>query len=142
MENLQICLKKLNHASGDHALTEFMKLYTKKETKTYLCCKFVFWQSWLQGVNFINVLRAHFLYESLLSSFFLLTWLHVAREKLPKRLSYKKCVRKLLMKLTQGRICSFEFEADWQTEEVNFNNIFWAAFALVFLLPKNYKAKL
>jgi len=48
-------------------------------------------------VNFINILRAHFSYESLLTIFF---YLHVTREKLPKRLTYEKCVRKLFMKLT------------------------------------------
>ncbi len=52
------------------------------------------------GINFINVLRAHFLYKSASSSFFF--YLHVTREKLPKRLSYEKGVRKMLMKLTSG----------------------------------------
>jgi len=51
------------------------------------------------GINFINVLRSHFSYKSALSSFF---YLHVTREKLPKRLSYEKGVRKMLMKLTSG----------------------------------------
>jgi len=32
----------------------------------------------------------------------ILTTVHVAREKLPKQLSYKKFVCKMLMKLTQG----------------------------------------
>jgi hypothetical protein len=48
-------------------------------------------------VNFINILRAKFTYESLFGSFF---YLHVTREKLPKRHSYVKFARKLLMKLT------------------------------------------
>jgi len=46
----------------------------------------------------MNILRANFLWESALPAFF---YLHVTREKLLKRLSYKKCVRKMLMKLTQ-----------------------------------------
>jgi len=50
------------------------------------------------GVNFINILRTNFLYESALLSFFF--YLHVTREKLPKRLSYKKGTHKMLMKLT------------------------------------------
>ncbi len=45
-------------------------------------------------VNFIN-----FLYEHRFSSFF---YVHVTREKLPKRRSYEKFVRKMLMKLTPG----------------------------------------
>jgi len=40
-----------------------------------------------------------FKYESLLGSFF---YLHVTREKLLKRRSYKKFVQKMLMKLTPG----------------------------------------
>ncbi len=48
-------------------------------------------------VNFINVLRANFMYKSLFGSFF---YLHVTREKLLKRRLYKKCGRKMLMKLT------------------------------------------
>ncbi len=38
-------------------------------------------------VNFINVSRANFTYQSLFVSFF---YSHVTREKLPKRLSYVK----------------------------------------------------
>ncbi len=44
------------------------------------------------GVNFINVLRAHFLYERLLSNYVL---------ALVKN-SYKKCACLTLMKLTLG----------------------------------------
>jgi len=51
-------------------------------------------------VNFINVLRANFFYKSLFGSFF---YLHVTRAKLPKRHSYKKFARKMLMKLTPKR---------------------------------------
>jgi len=46
----------------------------------------------LPMVNFINILHEYFLYES---AFFNL---HVTREELPKRLSYKKGVLKMLMK--------------------------------------------
>ncbi len=50
------------------------------------------------GINFINkILLMHFSYKSALRSFF---YLHVTREKLLKRLSYEKCVHKMLMKLT------------------------------------------
>jgi hypothetical protein len=48
-------------------------------------------------VNFINILRANFSYESIFYSFF---YLYVTREKLPKRHSYKKFAHKMLMKLT------------------------------------------
>jgi hypothetical protein len=48
-------------------------------------------------VNFINILDAHFLYKSVLRRFF---YLHVAREKLAKGLSYQKGEHKALMKLT------------------------------------------
>jgi len=51
-------------------------------------------------VNFINILHTNFLYERRFSSFF---YVHVTREKLPKRHSYKKFARKMLMKLTPGR---------------------------------------
>jgi len=51
------------------------------------------------GLNFINILRTIFLYESCFGSFF---YVHVTRGKLPKRRSYKKSVRKTLMKLTAG----------------------------------------
>jgi hypothetical protein len=49
------------------------------------------------GVNFINVLCAHFLYES---AFF---GKIVSTEKLCKRLLYEKHVRLMLLKLTPGR---------------------------------------
>jgi len=52
-------------------------------------------------VNFINILRANFLYERLFGSFF---FLHATREKLLKRHSYEKFARKILMKLTPGII--------------------------------------
>jgi len=48
-------------------------------------------------VNFINILRTHFSYESASRSIF---YLHVTREKLPKRILYEKVVLKMLMKLT------------------------------------------
>jgi len=51
-------------------------------------------------VNFINILRSRFSYES---AFYLLKSLcqsqNKTREKLRKALSYKKCVHKMLMKL-------------------------------------------
>ncbi len=53
-----------------------------------------------QGVNFINILGARFLYESALPSFSLVTvWLW-QKDFGKKALLYKKCARKLLMKLT------------------------------------------
>ncbi len=57
-------------------------------------------QQRLSGVNFINILRTNFSYEHCFGSFF---YVHVTREKLPKQCSYKKFVRKMLMKLTTGR---------------------------------------
>jgi len=50
------------------------------------------------GANFINILRAHFLYEILFKAKLL------SREKLLKRLLYKKCARKMSMKLTPGMV--------------------------------------
>ncbi len=52
-------------------------------------------------VNFIKILRANFTYESLIGSFF---YLHVTREKLPKRHLYEKFAHKMLMKLTHKRL--------------------------------------
>jgi len=46
----------------------------------------------LSGVNYVNVICAPFSYESLFSSYVLAL----------NELSYKKCARKTLMKLTQG----------------------------------------
>jgi hypothetical protein len=51
------------------------------------------------GVNFINILHKKFLYECRFGSFF---YVHVTSEKLPKQHSYKKFVRKMLIKLTTG----------------------------------------
>jgi len=53
----------------------------------------------LPGVNFINILCTNFLYECCFGSFF---YIHVTREKLPKRHLYKKFVRKILMKFKVG----------------------------------------
>ncbi len=55
----------------------------------------------LPVVNFINILLAHFLYESASCSFF---YLHENRENLPKRLLYEKCACKMLIKLTPDNI--------------------------------------
>jgi len=44
---------------------------------------------------------AHIFHTKLLCAAFF--YLHITREKLPKRLSYEKGVRKMLMKLTPGR---------------------------------------
>jgi hypothetical protein len=49
--------------------------------------------------SYIFILRLNFLYERCFSSFF---YIHVTREKLQKQHSYKKFVRKMLMKLTTG----------------------------------------
>ncbi len=72
----------------------------------------------VSGVNFINVKHANFLYESLFGSFF---YLNVTREKLPKRHSYKKFSRLMLMKLTAGLICLILFFVliDHDNQQVN-----------------------
>ena len=49
------------------------------------------------GVNFINIKHTNFSYKRRFGSFY---YAHVTREKLPKRHSYEKFVRILLMKLT------------------------------------------
>jgi len=49
-------------------------------------------------VNFINVLLKHFLYESKLSSFSLVTFGFVI---FGAKILYQKCARKILMKLMQ-----------------------------------------
>jgi len=56
-------------------------------------------KDWSLVVNFINILRAHFLYQSASHSFFNF---NVTREKLPKRLPCEKGALKMLMKLTPG----------------------------------------
>jgi len=53
----------------------------------------------LPGVNFINILRAYFLYESKLSSFSLVTFGFVI---FGAKISYEKRACKMLMKLTTG----------------------------------------
>jgi len=79
-------------------------------------------------VNFFNILHTIFLYESLFGSFF---FLHVTREKLPKRCSYKKFARKMLMKLTPVvNVFCKGFEHNWKKEKSQlfcrtfFSNIF------------------
>jgi hypothetical protein len=52
------------------------------------------------AVNLINILHARFLYKILAPK---ITKPNVNREKLPKRLPYKKGTHKTLMKLTTGR---------------------------------------
>jgi len=52
------------------------------------------------AVNFIIILCAHFCTIVLNAAFF---YLHGIREKLPKRLLYKKGTCKMLMKLTPER---------------------------------------
>ncbi len=60
-------------------------------------------------VNFINILRANFRYESLFGSIFCL---HVTRIKLLKRCLYKKFARKMLMKLTPDDLQKFKCSVD------------------------------
>ncbi len=49
-----------------------------------------------QGVNFINIFRSHFSYETSFQQLFSSYVLALAKN------SYKKCARKTLMKLTTG----------------------------------------
>jgi len=61
----------------------------------------------LTGVNFIKILRAHFFVQKFIQSQTL------SREKLLKRVSYKKCACKMLMKFTPGwfvSVSSAKFE--------------------------------
>jgi hypothetical protein len=51
------------------------------------------------GVNFINVLHTHFLYKTLEPK---ITKPNITKEKLLNLISYKKCARKMWMKLTPG----------------------------------------
>jgi len=68
------------------------------------------------GVNFINILLTNFSYKGHFGSFF---YVHVTREKLPKRHSYEKFVRKMLMKLTteeqnmKEKICQIDKPVHW-----------------------------
>jgi len=56
------------------------------------------------GVNFINILRAHFSYESASHSFSLATfWQKHSFAIFGTKISYEKHARKTLMKLTVGR---------------------------------------
>jgi len=72
-----------------------LNLERLKKFFTYLC----------NGVNFINVLCAHFLYKILAPE---IIKPNVTREKLLKLLSYKKHAHKMLMKLTPGQLSFFE----------------------------------
>ncbi len=54
-----------------------------------------------EGLNFINVLFAHFLLKVLAPK---ITKANVTREKLLNLLSYEKCAPKMLMKLTQRKL--------------------------------------
>jgi len=72
-------------------------LFHEKRAQYYKTLRFIFRR---QTVNFINILRSPFSYKSASCSFSLL---YVTREKLPKRLSYKKGVRKTVMKLTKAQ---------------------------------------
>jgi len=56
---------------------------------------------WRPGVNFINILHAHFLYGSALRSFSLVRFWQ-------KALLYEKRVHKMLMKLTANHLSSPE----------------------------------
>jgi len=51
-------------------------------------------------VNFINILRAHFVYKSAFLPKSFCQSQNVTREKLRQALLYEKCARKMLMKLT------------------------------------------
>jgi hypothetical protein len=53
-------------------------------------------------VNFINILCAHFSYESAFFPKFFRQSQNVTREKLRKALLYEKRARKMLMKFTPG----------------------------------------
>jgi len=67
-------------------------------------------------VNFINILRTNFLYQSALCSFSLVTFGFKTKEKLLEEYAYKKLANKMLMKLTPG---------------VNFTNILKEAFLYI-----------
>ncbi len=57
-----------------------------------------------EGVNFINVNHANFLYEHRFRSFY---YVHITREKLPKQHLYKKFACIMLMKLTIDRLPNY-----------------------------------
>jgi len=59
-----------------------------------------------QGVNFINILRARFLYQSAPRSF---SQVHFGFIFSGKRISAKKAHKKMLMKLTTDQIQIFRF---------------------------------
>jgi len=69
-----------------------MRLCNDKLTYHKLSTTHPFHPIFSTAVNFINILHALFSYESLFK----------AKLKAEKRLLYKKCVRKMLMKLTPG----------------------------------------
>jgi len=58
--------------------------------------------------NFINVLDTCFLYESLFGSFILVSKPKHSFVSLGSNILYKKCARKMLMKLTTGQVISKE----------------------------------
>jgi len=77
---------------------------------------------WATGVNFINILRACFSYESKLNSFSLIMFGFVI---FGGKILYKKLSRKMLMKLTTGgtRFCGFDHS--WVVKWVKTANIKW-----------------
>ncbi len=101
----QVCLQQ------QQLLGPILKLQYLNYLRTTTTC--------LPGVNFINILCTHFLYERHFGSFF---YVHVIREKLPIQCSYEKFVCKMLMKLTtahflfsQGRSLETKFHFNVKT---------------------------
>jgi len=88
--------------------SKFIKVYKNKDKNRVpqnLDFRIFDWPVNWPIVNFINILRANFLYKSLFGSYF---YLFVTREKLPKRRSYEKFARKMLMKLTPCKRMNLE----------------------------------
>ncbi len=79
---------------------------SKEASKLQLSC--TYHPTMIKGVNFINFIRTHFLYERRFGSFSY--YINVTREKLPKQCLYEKFVCKMLMKLiTDLRIRNFDY---------------------------------
>jgi len=98
------------------------------------------------GVSFINILHAHFLYESELKRFSLIMFGFVI---FGDKILYKKCLHKTLMKLTAASssrknfvnsvsilICPFSIlrgplEIWWKTNQVSDFLYFWLSFLVI-----------
>ncbi len=106
------------------------------------------WSKDLPGVNFINIIRANFSYECLFGSF-LRTYVRTYVEKscrIDNVRTYKKFVRKMLMKLTAVLLCLLFWSISFKTVSIQRHFVslyhelstFWRVF-VIFEVSHFYK---